>query len=619
MRTSTWILLIAVVALGLYIYFFERGQDSTDRRREIARRVLRLDPARVHSLAIERENLQVALERRDDEWRLVRPSQARADAGAVSRLLDAIELLERSDVIRGREWRNKGMTLADFGLDSPRATITLASSDKTWTLLIGRDTAAGGRLYLKEQNDASIFVVPSTLLNDLPVTLDDLRDRRLFLGFPHEVTRIDLRRREGLLSLTRVEVGNWRLVQPWAGRAAPTAVQDLLDQLFSARIEEFVAESLDAAPLYGLDEPVAQASLAGPRRFGEQTILLGKAVVDNTNRIYASRAGENAVFAVSRSFLDVLQKKADTLRDRRVIPLSAYEIARLRIEDGERAVELARTDTGGWEMREPFRQPLDESRIQDLLADWTGLRIEEFLDGADPKAPEWGLEPPALSLTFSRRATSGEAGTARPADEDAIVQLSTLPPSNGLRVARLVHDNLVVLIGEGAAEIPMADPLAFRHPEVLAFDTNAVIRLSRLAGDTEETVTRDPASAEFRPATPGAQLELDHVAETISILSKLKAESFVGTAADAARYGLDNPSLELRIELSDDSAPVRSLLIGAGESGRVFAMLRGGDVIFTLPEAAREKLSRPLFKAAKPRKEMPVVPPAEASPPEVAP
>lgn len=600
MRVSTLILLVLVIALGLYIRFFERHRDPTERKREIARRVLRINPSRITAIRVTQPELQYTLEKREEEWRLVSPVDARADAGVITRLLDTIEWLERGDVIRGREWRNKGMTLADFGLEDPRARIHLKSPDKEWTLLLGRDTPVAGNMFIKELNDASIFVVPTNLLADLPASIDALRDRRIFLGFPGDVTRIDLRRREGVLSLARSDIGSWRMQQPWNSRAASTAVRDLLDQLFTSRIVDFIAETIDAAPLYGLDEPLAQASVTGDRRYGEQTLLIGKPTLTDSNFLYATRSGENRVFTVPRSLLDALQTRAEILRDRRVLTMTAYEIAAIRIEEGERSILLAKDESGAWEIREPIRARADANRIQNAIAEWAGLRIESFIDNFSTNLAAWGLEPPARRLVFSRRMPADAASSKTAADDDQIVLVSTSAPSNGLVTALLAHENTLVRIQESAlASLPF-DVFAFRSLEILNMDVASVRSLTRQENRVEETIVRDSPTNDFRAAVPGTLLDPEQVKSTLETLSSLRAVRFVAASDDLASYGLEPPHAQLTIGVAGELAPVRTLVIGREAPDGVYAALRGGDAIFVLSRETTDKLLRPLYQPPRP-------------------
>lgn len=612
MRTSTWLLLIAVLATGLYIGLLDRKKDSTDRKRAIARRVLRIDPARITSVRVIRPTLQFVAEKRGDQWRLTSPVAARADNGVIARLIDTIELLDRSDVIRGRDQRRQGLTLADFGLDDPRARIVLGSAEKEWTLLIGRDTPVGGNLFLKEAGDSSVFVAPTNLLADLPATIDALRDRRLFLGLPAEVNRLDLRRPEGLLNLVRVDVGNWRMQQPWSGRAASAAVQEILDQLFTARIVDFVAESFDAAPLYGLDEPTAQATVTGERGMGEQALLLGKPVDRNTNLVYATMQGEGNVFTVNRSLLDALQVKADALRDRRLLTMPIFDITTVRIEEDERTILLARNaETGQWEMLEPARQGVDEPAIQSALSEWAGARIESFLDGAGTNAPPPGVEKPARRITFARRALAVSTNAApvavHPDDEATLLVFS---PTSEWTLVKWSHETAAALIDPGVLDTLPADPLYYRSREVLNLDTAAVQSLTLTIDGREESVLR--AGENSFTAAGSTAVDAEALARTLETLASLRARAYVADGVEnLTAYGLAEPRAQLVIGLQGGAAaaPTRTLWIGADTpEGGCYAMIRGGDVVFTLDASTRDKLLASLYKSAPPAKEKPIAP-----------
>ncbi len=612
MRTSTWLLLIAALATGLYIGLLDRKKDSTDRKRAIARRVLRIDPARITGVRVLRADLQFAAEKHGDQWRLTSPVAARADNGVVARLIDTIELLERSDVIRGREQRRQGLTPADFGLDEPRARIVLAGPEKEWTLLVGRDTPAGGNLFIKEARDSAVFVASTNLLADLPAAIDSLRDRRLFTGLPGEVNRLDLRRPEGLLNLARLDVGHWRMQQPWNGRAATAAVQDILDQLFTARAVDFVAESFDAAPLYGLDEPAAQAIVTGDRHMGEQALLLGRPVDRDTNLVYATMRGEGTVFTVGRGLRDALQIGAESLRDRRLLTLPVFDIAAIRIEADERSILLSRSAEGnGWELLAPVRQKADEQLIQAALDEWAGARIEAFLDKTRTNALPPGMETPAARIIFSRQPlaapTNGPPPAAGPEDE---MTLSVFDPGGRTNWALVKwdHEEAPVLIARAILDTLPAAPLRYRSREALTLDPASVRSLSLSIGGREETAIREGTN-QFRAAAGPAAVDVETVQRTLNTLAALRAGAWVAPATDdLAAYGLAEPRAQILVGVQGGAAPTRTLWIGGADpDGGCFAMIRGGDAVFTLDASTRDTLLAPLYTSAAPAKEPPVV------------
>lgn len=611
--STTWLLLAAVLALGAFIRFYEHKADTTDRRQELARRAIRFDPAKVTTLRIVTDALQVALEKRGDQWQITSPVAARADAGEVSRVLDELELLERSEVITSRQQRKQQLSAADYGFDQPRARLVLGDGAREWTILVGRDAPMGGNLFLKEAADSSILVASTNVLARLPKTVADLRDRRLFIGYPGEATRLDLKRRDGLLQLARGEQGLWRVQKPFAGRAAYAGVQDLLDAVYGARAADFVADSFAAASLYGLDEPVAQVTVAGDRRHGEQVLLLGKPVDRNPDQVYATVQGTETVIAVDQKLLAALAVKADDLRDRRLLTMPAYEIGYIRVEEGERALQLVRQDGGGWEMTEPRQFTANDARLQAVLGEWTGLRIERFIDQPGTNLAALGLEPPARRVTFARKAPAAAGSkpdepARAPAAEDAVtVLVADAKPGRGRITVKVEHEEPLYRVSDdGLRALPMT-PLYYRDLAVLAIDPQAVRSLAVQSAGREEGAERDAPTNQFRAVTAAVDLDAEAVGQVVAAMCRLTAVDYVvEDPEDPSVFGVAPPEAVVTIGLSGQGAISKSLVLGA-EAGpsTVFAMIRGLDMIFTIEKAVRDKLLQPLYKHPATKQEAP--------------
>jgi hypothetical protein len=597
---TTLVLLAAVLLLGGYITLVERRAEQQDRRQERARRALRFDPARVTHLRLTTADLQASLEKEGGVWRLVAPVRTRAHVGEVTRILDTLEALVRSEVITGRQQREQNLNPGDFGFARPRARISLRENGRDMTLLIGRDTPLGGNLFVKVETEASIFVASSNLLASLPARVDDLRDRRIFQGFPNEATRLDIRRPDGLLQLARADQGVWRMQKPYTGRAAYAAVQALLDRLFEARALEFVADTMAAASLYGLDEPAAQITIAGARAKGEQVLRLGRPVEGRTNEVYATLEGTEHVFSVAAGLLETLSVGATDLRDRRLLTLPAYDIGYIHNEEGEQTLSLARAEDGMWSVVEPRQFKANEPRLQQALSEWTGLRIETFIDSPGTNLATWGLSPPDRRIVFARHAPGhGAAATAPTVDPGQTVTLLVARDNDPRQPLVLVkvegEESLYRVSRDGLAALPMA-PLYYRDPVVLRVDSNEVRSVVRTMLGQEQTAERTSATNAFR-AAKGAVLDEAAVGRVLAALQQVSADEFVVEDPESLEtWGLAQPRATLTLGLSGQGAIGKSIALGddAG-SDAVFALVRGQNVVFTLNHAIRDRLFTPLY------------------------
>lgn len=597
---TTLILLAAVLLLGGYIALVERRADQQDRRQERARRALRFDPARVTHVRLTTANLQVALEKEGSAWRLAAPVRARANAGEVTRILDTLEALVRSEVITGREQREQNLNPGDFGFARPRARISLRENGRDMTLLIGRDTPLGGNLFVKVETEASIFVASSNLLAELPARVDDLRERRVFQGFPNEATRLDIRRPDGLLQLTRADQGIWRMQKPYTGRAAYAAVQTLLDRLFESRAVEFVADTMAAASLYGLDEPSAQVTIAGARAKGEQVLRLGRPVEGRTNEVYATLQGTEHVFSVPAALLETLSVSAAELRDRRLLTLPAYDIGYLHSVEGEQTLSLVRAEDGAWSVQEPRTFKAHDARLQQALSEWTGLRIETFIDSPGTNLATWGLSPPDRRLVFARQPPGNGAATAAPTQnpgETVTLLIARDPdPRQPLILVKVEgEESLYRVSRDGLDALPMT-PLYYRDPVVLRLDSNEVRSVVRTQSGQDQTMERASATNAFR-APRGATLDDAAAGRLLAALQQVTADEFVVEDPESLdTWGLAQPRATLTIGLSGQGAIGKAIAFGddAGPD-TTFALVRGQNVVFTLKHAVRDRLLTPLY------------------------
>jgi len=600
---TTLLLFLVTLGLGAFIWFVDRKADTTERRENRARYALRVDASHVKALGVVVGDLQIDCEKQGKRWLITKPVKTRADAGEVERILDELARLPRGEVITAAEQKKQKLTEADYGFNPPRARIVLRTEQRDIAVLIGRDAALGGALYIKEEGQPDIISTGTNILAALPRDLVDLRDRRVFEGFPADVTSISMRRPEGFLQLARDAQGMWRIQKPLSARAAEPAVQQLLDQLFELRVDEFVTDSFEAASLYGLDEPLAKVTLATEKK--EQTLLLGKLSDQAAGHIYATVEGADAGYSVPSNSLETLRVGVDQLRDRRLVVLPAYEITYIQMEEGERVVKLLQTNDA-WTVIEPKQYGADAQRVQVLLSEWTGARADAYSDEPATNLSELGLDPPARKIRLAR--SMPVAGSTN-ASEAVQILISSADAGDGRIMVKVEGEDSLYLMASDPIHAISLDPLYYRDHEILALDPAYVRTLAVQRGGVEEAVERESTNS-FRAAGGGKQaVDMVAVDEILSLLRGLRSVDLIAEdPADLALYGLDAPSATLVIGLAGGASGLRkSLLLGADIPGDyVYAMVKGQDVVFTLEKGVADKLTHGLYNVTSPSEQTPV-------------
>ncbi|MGA1194195.1 MAG: DUF4340 domain-containing protein [Kiritimatiellia bacterium] len=586
---STILLMLAVLALGAYL-LTTRDQSAQDERTVMAaRRAFRFEPERIDSIRIDSPDGLFMLERADASWRLTHPVSAHADIDAVGRIIDTVTSLRWSQVISAREQKELKLSLADYGLDQPRASLELSGGSSNFTLLFGRDTPDGRGIYMKRSDLPDIFVSARDLLAILPSSVIDLRDRRIMFVLPDRVRRVEWLTRNGTVQASRLGGEQWQIDRPFSARANGPAIRQWLDRFYTFQVHEFIAESVAAGSLYGFDEPTRLVTIGDDR--GDTYVLkIGNAVDAAATAYYASIQGREQVFSVLKDVADWLQPAPGQFRDYRVMTLPVAEIKSIRMTESDYTLELNLSSQGVWEVVSPKRFPASPERVDDLLEAWAGTPSQAFIDPPFPELTTYGLEITNRQLFLARK-IEGEP--------DFVLTLGATNLTGSFYASTPGIASVLEMPGSLLDQFTV-NPMSFRVPQVLALSAGEVQRIAQtMAGITYAVELREGL---YRASGAGEVPDTDAINEILFRSSNLQAISFIEEdPSDLTTYGLDPAFAQVVFGLAS-SGLNRVLLLGSalpdGE-GR-YAMLQGTDLVFTLDNAATTALLKPVANPLAP-------------------
>ena len=570
----TGILALAVAILGLLIAFWDRDDDTARARLEQARRAFRFDPARVDRLIIETDDLAIECRLEGRQWRLVRPIAARADPIAIERLLGALQELPRGDILLPP--RRADDAYAPYGLDVPRATLSIIEGSATNRILIGRRTPLGDGVYVRQSDQAGLARLDPSLLDLLPASADALRDRSLLSGTPADVARLDIRSPSGYLQLARAEHNGWRLFQPFAARADSAAVASLVEKLLACSAARFVQDVVSDLSPYGLDSQSAvTAVLNTDSGDGSQMLSFGDPLPNEPAWVYARLQAENSIVAVPAEVRQALLVRPDDLRDRRLPGLDPGSIQDLRIEAAETVLELRQDDEDAWQILSPLRAPGDAETIRALLRSWGDVRLVSFEDAAAaPPSEAW-----ARTLRIAPR---------NPAAPPVVLRVAPLPnDTNACRIAIEGDSSMAVAAPPRLLDFPL-DPLLYRSREILSIPAEDVEGIRIVAGGRTVQLDRDPDTGQWTSAAPWIE-------GFLAVFSPLRAESILPSDRSPDGAEFQEPHLAISLRLRGQTGIAATLRVGPELSpgGARLAAVRGRDFVFALPAWTVEALTPP--------------------------
>ena len=402
--------IVFAVLLGVYLYDSDR-RSAKETKETLDARVLQMGADNLDSLSIKTLEGEFQLVKdkpeADDEegvWRLTEPIEAKADAAAVTSLINSLDSAEKRKPFEVESEEN----LAEYGLDEPEATLQAqATSDGTIdTLSIGLQGVGFNDYYANlETNKNEVFLVTSSLKSGLEKDLYDLRDKTI-LGFDtDEATSITLQAAEGKLEADKAG-GAWKLDGAVKDYADRNALEDMLRKVQTGKAADFVdgADAIARAS-FGLDNPSIRLAVAMGENAEERVLLVGDQHPEDT-RYYAKVEDADQVFLIPEDVHDELAAEFEGYRTKKLFPRTkgAYDVVYLKVIMDRGAYALNK-EGGDWKFADEPDAFVDRQKVQDLIAIYAGLRIEKFVtdDAATSDTLKYGFDNPALEIVLANK------------------------------------------------------------------------------------------------------------------------------------------------------------------------------------------------------------------------
>jgi hypothetical protein len=366
-------------------------------------------------------------------WKLSQPMNARADNPKLEHLFQT-----------ARAWRVSGFVTDDptvdlekLGLKPPELEVTFAlGSNSQQTVQFGRSpivtnlatnataamNAVTNFVYARRLKHTNIVLVHRTVLEALSQPFTEFRDRRLATFDPANITAIEVRA-EDTFTLRRQPDQSWRVTEPLNFAADSDIVQDLLLSLGSLEIMDFVKDVVTDFKAYGLDKPTRQFVLKTTvtNAAGQLTNVPLVELQIGTNvaeRIYARRADEESVYAVSFGSVLRMPQALYQVRDRTVFSFAATNVVSVTSIEGDAQRKFERDEKGEWKSNDNLA--VNGFGIEETLVRLGQLKVGQWTARGRDKLALFGMTRTRRRLEVELRGNEGtrkvvlELGAASP-------------------------------------------------------------------------------------------------------------------------------------------------------------------------------------------------------------
>lgn len=449
MRTKVTLVLIFLnVALFFFIFKFERNWRTEAASMEARRRVLGAEAADIRRLEVATPNHtgEFGLRRERDSWILTKPLDWPANPYTANSIVTALQLLEHEATFAVADLAKNSQSLADYGLDNPKMTVTFSSGDAaaaagagpTTVLKIGDTTRDGKRVYVLSPNGDRVHVVSRAKIEPLWSPIELLRADTLFSVKIFEARSLGVQTAAAAntaepgrpavalrVRIRRDPAGNrWRFETPINAPASRTEVELAVNALQALHAKSFPAASTAPSPS---SAPSVRVSLEGNNL--TETLFLGDVVPNakapaGSTEYYAQLEGRSALFTVvvPNALLDKLRNAQETLREKRILDFDPRAVTAVTlsapVQPNIPAITLQRLDPAAGQAREVANWqivrrgdgaqglrtlPADTAAVQRLLDRLSLLSADKFKSDAPTSADleEWGFNRPAREISLS--------------------------------------------------------------------------------------------------------------------------------------------------------------------------------------------------------------------------
>ena len=613
MKTKTTLLLLGVVVVvAVFIKFYESKGPNTDEAKRRAGNVVNFERDALEGIVIQNGDDKIELRKQEQKWRLEAPFKDQADGGAVENLLADLESWQKFDSIPASEIaRDKGK-LDEFGLSKGKLKLKLLGKDAPPEITFGNDAALQGKMYVRVGDGNDVFIATQSVRNDIAKKPEDFRDRKLTDLTTAQISRALLKTAAGEMEVEK-KGDHWEIVKPLRARGDDQKIADLLAQVTTAQIQQFVAEDRGDLRPYGLAEPRGSITLfAGDDKNGQSLQIGGPAPgagEKEKEQVYVRFTARNAVYTLPKKIEELLAVKPADLRDRHLVRIDTNILDRITIDaTGKGKTVLARKDEN-WTIASRNNQPTNSSEVNRLLDLLKVEQVTRFVEDVASDLPKYGLDTPQLQITFSSFASENTPETTAGEHPFATIAFGKIEGDNVF--ARLGDEPFIVAVRRSSLDSIFADPLQWQELAIFRFKPDEVHKLT-VVTDRESALVRNE-NKEWIWGNGGQPINQVNVQSLLNTLTVLRAVRWTGATTSA--HGFDKPQVAVTFTTSPDDKNIHKLVVGASAGqGLWFARTDEREGTFVISNPDFNALKLPLVALPEPTPSPSGTPAAAASP-----
>ena len=608
MRFRTTLVLFALTAaLVVFIKFYETKRPNTEEANRRAQNVINFERDKIDGVVIQNGEERIELKRADKKWRLESPVKDLADGSTVDSLLFDLEDWKKDATISGKEIEADKSRMAEYGVAKAKLRLKLQGANAPPEILFGNNAALEGKTYVRLENSKDVFLAAQSIKNQISKKPEEFRDRKLTDTVATQVIRLSLKTAAGEMELQK-QGDHWQIVKPLRARADDQKVNDLIAQITTSRIAQFVADDAGDLHPYGLTEPRGTVTIFTADDKQGQILQIGGVPEKEKDQVYVRFAPRKFVYTLPNKIETILSTRPNDLRDRHLVRFDQNQLDRITIDvPGKTKTVLARKDQN-WTIVNRNNRPANAAEARRLIDLLAGEQVTNFVADVASDLPKYGLDKPQLTVTLSSFASENTAETKAGEHPLATIAFGKIDGENIF--ARVGEEPFVVAVHRSTLDNIFADPLQWQDLTIFKFKPEQIHRLA-LFTDHEQSLIRGPNN-QWEWVTGDGPINTVTVQSLVNTLASLHAVRWIANIPPAA---FDKPQLVATFTTStDDKAQHKVTISGPSADGTSMARTDEHEGTFVISSSDLSALRGALGQAPSPSPAASASPSVAASP-----
>jgi hypothetical protein len=546
--------------------------------------------------AVERIRIQsgskepIVCSRADQHWWVTQPV---SDRGDTARIRDILSELKNLKIAKADYVSDKEEDIARHGLDEPRLTISIGSTEgDAQSLLLGH--GLDDKIYAKRDDESSIFFVHDIVLSDLDLEGNDLRDKQL-LRFDsigtYGIEKVELEYPDTTLTMIKTEQYDWMITSPTEILADRDTIRKFVEKIKDLQIQLYEDDSGKNFDKYGLGDSSIGVSVF--RKIGEgETVkfMIGDSDPDG-GLCYVRKDGEDAVYSVpTDEFYDVAKAGFVAFRDKLVLEFPKESAQEIAIDRDGKTFVCKKNEDGHilkWNMTSPVNMEADINSVNQVVWNLSFLVVSKIISLSAEDLGVYGLDSPVLKVSVTYEDSGSVSGDIEKGDltrpkervTKTLLVGGKLEPENEKSnyYAKFAGEDIIFQIGWPDVRDYSVELVT---KTLFNLDTSEVKSLKIKLPEKEMSFLRNRDN-KWEMMLPENKLLKGNFADRIvSAMNSLKAVSIVQYSSDnLSEYGLDMPLFSVTVSSGDGED---SLLVGKEDESNCFVMSKATNFIYLI-------------------------------------